>query len=66
MGPWRSLQDVVHEEKRLYLVFEFLDVDLKEHMVSNPACYTDPLVIKVNVVWGLGLSGCPAATRPNP
>ncbi|OMO91100.1 hypothetical protein COLO4_18633 [Corchorus olitorius] len=30
------LQDVVHSEKRLYLVFEYLDLDLKKHMDSCP------------------------------
>ncbi|XP_062159472.1 cell division control protein 2 homolog [Alnus glutinosa] len=31
-----KLQDVVHSEKRLYLVFEYLDLDLKKHMDSSP------------------------------
>ena len=26
----------MHEERKLYLVFEFLDVDLKKHMDSHP------------------------------
>ncbi|KAF3661986.1 Cell division control protein 2 -like protein [Capsicum annuum] len=30
------LHDVVHSEKRLYLVFEYLDLDLKKHMDSCP------------------------------
>ena len=30
------LEDVVHSEKRLYLVFEYLDLDLKKHMDCNP------------------------------
>ncbi|KAL7231201.1 hypothetical protein ACSBR2_009463 [Camellia fascicularis] len=30
------LQDVVHSEKRWYLVFEYLDLDLKKHMDSCP------------------------------
>ncbi|XP_060961216.1 cell division control protein 2 homolog 2 isoform X2 [Cannabis sativa] len=30
------LQDVVHSEKRLYLVFEYLDLDLKKFMDSSP------------------------------
>ncbi|XP_054989780.1 cyclin-dependent kinase 3 isoform X2 [Sorex araneus] len=31
------LLDVVHSEKKLYLVFEFLSQDLKKHMDSSPA-----------------------------
>lgn len=42
-----SLEDVVHEDRKLYLVFEFLDVDLKKHMDSNPQVYLDQTVVKV-------------------
>ena len=31
------LLDVVHSEKKLYLVFEFLSQDLKKYMDSTPA-----------------------------
>ncbi|KAE8786405.1 cyclin-dependent kinase A-2 [Hordeum vulgare] len=31
-----SLQDVVHNEKCIYLVFEYLDLDLKKNMDSSP------------------------------
>lgn len=41
------LQDVVHSEKRLYLVFEYLDLDLKKHMDSCPEFAKDPRMIKV-------------------
>lgn len=44
---WCSLEDVIHEDRKLYLVFEFLDVDLKKHMDSQPQVYRDPLVVKV-------------------
>ncbi|KAJ4950367.1 hypothetical protein NE237_027199 [Protea cynaroides] len=40
------LQDVVHSEKRLYLVFEYLDLDLKKHMDSCPEFGKDPRLIK--------------------
>uniref|UniRef100_A0A803LV41 cyclin-dependent kinase n=1 Tax=Chenopodium quinoa TaxID=63459 RepID=A0A803LV41_CHEQI len=40
------LQDVVHSEKRLYLVFEYLDLDLKKHMDSCPDFAKDPRMIK--------------------
>ncbi|KAL9229222.1 hypothetical protein vseg_004710 [Gypsophila vaccaria] len=40
------LQDVVHSEKRLYLVFEYLDLDLKKHMDSSPDFSKDPRMIK--------------------
>lgn len=51
--PRRSLYDVVHEDRKLYLVFEFLDVDLKKSMDSNPAAFRNPALIKV----GCGLAG---------
>ncbi|GLT85092.1 hypothetical protein SLE2022_032940 [Rubroshorea leprosula] len=41
-----KLQDVVHSEKRLYLVFEYLDLDLKKHMDSCPDFGNDPQMIK--------------------
>lgn len=53
--PMRSLEDVVHEDRKLYLVFEFLDVDLKKHMDSYPQLYQDPAVVKVG-----GCVSCPA------
>lgn len=43
----RRLYDVVHEDRKLYLVFEYLDVDLKKSMDSNPAAYRNPALVKV-------------------
>lgn len=40
------LQDVVHSEKRLYLVFEYLDLDLKKYMDSCPEFSKDPRLVK--------------------
>ncbi|KMZ71943.1 hypothetical protein ZOSMA_171G00200 [Zostera marina] len=40
------LQDVVHSERRLYLVFEYLDLDLKKHMDSCPELAKSPNLIK--------------------
>ncbi|XP_009603597.1 cell division control protein 2 homolog A-like isoform X1 [Nicotiana tomentosiformis] len=40
------LQDVVHSEKRLYLVFEYLDLDLKKHMDSCPEFSKDLRIVK--------------------
>jgi hypothetical protein len=42
------LQDVVHSEKRLYLVFEYLDLDLKKHMDSSPDFGKDLRQVKVS------------------
>ncbi|KAK7845413.1 cell division control protein 2 like protein [Quercus suber] len=42
------LQDVVHSEKRLYLVFEYLDLDLKKYMDSSPEFARDLRQIKVS------------------
>ncbi|CAN6442564.1 unnamed protein product [Victoria cruziana] len=41
------LQDVVHSDKRLYLVFEYLDLDLKKHMDSCPELAKNPQLIKI-------------------
>jgi len=42
----RSLMDVIHQDKKLYLVFEFLDVDLKKHLDTHPHVSNDRRVIK--------------------
>ena len=47
------LQDVVHSEKRLYLVFEYLDLDLKKHMDSSPEFAKDLRQVKVIVLSAL-------------
>lgn len=44
------LLDVVHSEKRLYLVFEYLDLDLKKYMESCPEFFKDPHVVKVSKI----------------
>lgn len=41
-----SLLDVVHSRHKLYLVFEFLDLDLKRLMDSNPSFRTFHTLIK--------------------
>lgn len=41
------LHDVVHSEKRIYLVFEYLDLDLKKFMDSCPEFAKNPTLIKV-------------------
>ena len=38
--------DVIHQDKKLYLVFEFLDVDLKKHLDTHPHVSNDRRVIK--------------------
>ena len=47
--PPPSLRDVVHNENRLYLVFEYLDVDMKKHFDTHPALAQDRRVIKVGL-----------------
>ena len=42
-----SLKDVIHSDNRLYLVFEFLDLDLKKHMDTNPDLCKDHRIVKV-------------------
>ena len=39
--------DVVHSEKKLYLVFEYLDLDLKKHMDTAPPSGLSPQLVKV-------------------
>ncbi len=41
-----GLLDVVHEDRKLHLVFEYLDLDLKKHMDTSPQAYQDPLRVK--------------------
>ncbi len=43
------LEDVVHSEKRLYLVFEYLDLDLKKHMDCNPNFGRNHTLLKVSI-----------------
>jgi len=40
------LLEVIHEETKLYLVFEYLDLDLKKHMDSTPHVLNDRMVVK--------------------
>lgn len=47
------LYDVIHADRRLYLVFEYLDLDLKKLMDALPGFSSDHRLIKVN----------PAATK---
>lgn len=47
------LEDVVHSDKKLYLVFEYLDLDLKKHMDSHPNFGTDHRLVKVRLCDGL-------------
>lgn len=50
MGPSLvcRLHDVVHDDKKLYLVFEYLDLDLKKHMDTSPHISQDRMLIKVS------------------
>ncbi|XP_068833484.1 cyclin-dependent kinase 3 isoform X4 [Capricornis sumatraensis] len=45
------LLDVVHSEKKLYLVFEFLSQDLKKYMDSTPASELPLHLVKVVTLW---------------
>lgn len=56
MGPvcscvGRRLLDVLMQESRLYLIFEFLSMDLKKYLDSiPPGQYMDPMLVKVRRV----------------
>ncbi|KAK9808683.1 hypothetical protein WJX72_001863 [[Myrmecia] bisecta] len=41
------LEDVIHSNNKLYLVFEFLDLDLKKHMDASPQFCQDHRLIKL-------------------
>lgn len=43
------LLDVLMQESRLYLIFEFLSMDLKKYLDSiPPGQYMDPMLVKVS------------------
>lgn len=41
------LMDVLHNDKRLYLVFEYLDLDLKKHMEKDTTFCNDRNLVKI-------------------
>lgn len=41
------LHEVIHAESKLYLVFEFLEFDLKKYMDAQPGML-DPMMVKVS------------------
>jgi hypothetical protein len=43
------LFDVIHVERKLYLVFEFLDLDLKRLMDTTPDFHKDVGLIKASL-----------------
>lgn len=45
---FRSLEDVIHNDNRLFLVFEFLDLDLKRFMDMHPNLHNNHNIIKVS------------------
>ncbi|XP_040845357.1 cyclin-dependent kinase 3 isoform X3 [Ochotona curzoniae] len=45
------LLDVVHNDKKLYLVFEFVSQDLKKYMDSTPASKLPTHLVKVVTLW---------------
>jgi hypothetical protein len=51
------LYDVIHSDRKLYLVFEFLDLDLKKMMDTTPGFSKDHRLIKVTSL-ASPLAGC--------
>lgn len=48
----------MHSDKKLYLVFEYLDLDLKKHMDSHPNFGRDHRLVKVSFCgWGSLVQG---------
>ncbi|KAJ3116476.1 Cyclin-dependent kinase 2 [Phlyctochytrium bullatum] len=46
-----KLLDIVHQDQKLYLIFEFLDLDLKKYMDSIQGTGLNPSLIKVRSAW---------------
>lgn len=46
--PFHRLLDVLHYEKKLYLVFEYLNRDLKKYMDTAPPSGIPSVLIKVS------------------
>ncbi len=44
-----SLEDVLHQDARLYLVFEYMNMDLKKYIDSLKGDM-DPMLVKVNTI----------------
>lgn len=54
---FHRLLDVLMQESRLYLIFEFLSMDLKKYLDSIPSGqYMDPMLVKVTVFQLITLS----------
>jgi len=55
------LRDVVRQDNRLYLVFEYLDLDLKKHLDGSPHLASDRRLIK-HYLWQIlsGIAFCHA------
>ena len=46
-----SLEDILHEDIRLYLVFEFMHMDLKKYLDSLKGKMMDPMLVKVRIIF---------------
>ena len=57
-GDCFRLLDVVHSEMKLYLVFEYLDQDLKKYMDTSPTGLKLPLVKVVSRAWPEAVLRC--------
>lgn len=43
-----KLMNVLHEESKLYLVFEYLDLDLKKYMDNTSSSGLSPRIVRVS------------------
>ena len=61
------LLDIVHADQKLYLVFEFLDVDLKRYMDNGNKANRPitPDIVKVSVSFGKSFPYSKAAVSPD-
>ena len=45
---YRRLEEIIHQDSKFYLVFEFMSMDLKKYLDTIPAGqYIDPVLLKV-------------------
>ena len=65
-GAQVKLKNVVHAGNALTLVFEHLDLDLKQHMDATPGFRSNLALVKVALANGPSPVAAAAAAQPHP
>lgn len=63
LSPSLSLLDIVHADQKLYLVFEFLDVDLKRYIETGNQNGKPITALIVKVSYYSSFLSCPSSNR---